>query len=173
MGLGNKSLFGASGSHDQDGCHIHIWAVTFIYGKNASKIFFSGTKKGQWPYGLVCSIGAFGPNDEPKLTLTYFTARSNLVSYSFIWEKLLENHLMEVTYSKWPKWQFKGLSAPAPGLYTHIKTWKIMYKIRLQKIFFWNLQQMGEVTRLFCWHKDFDHKGLSAPAPGLYSCGKT
>ena len=32
---------------------------------------------------------------------------------------------------------------------------------------------MGKVTRLFCWHKDFVHKGLSAPAPGLYTCGKT
>ena len=30
----------------------------------------------------------------------------------------------------------KGLSAPVPGLYTCIKTWKIMYKIRLQRYFF-------------------------------------
>ena len=47
--------------------------------------------KGQWPwngmqhrvleYYQVCS------NDDPELTLTYFTARSNLVSYAFIWEK--------------------------------------------------------------------------------------
>ena len=29
----------------------------------------------------VCS------NDDPELTLTYFTARSNLVTYAFIWEK--------------------------------------------------------------------------------------
>ena len=48
-----------------------------------------------------------------------------------------------------------------------------MYKIRLQKTFFWNLQQMGKVTGLSCWHQDFVHKGLSAPAPGLYTCGKT
>ena len=32
---------------------------------------------------------------------------------------------------------------------------------------------MGKVTRLFCCHLDFVHKGLSAPAPGLYTCGKT
>ena len=43
---------------------------------------------------MVCS------NDDPWLTLTYFTARSNLVSYAFIWGKLLESHLMEETYSK-------------------------------------------------------------------------
>ena len=27
-------------------------------------------------------------NDEPGLTLTYFTARSNLVPYAFVWEKV-------------------------------------------------------------------------------------
>ena len=32
-------------------------------------------------YYQVCS------NDDPGLTLTYFTARSNLVLYAFIWEK--------------------------------------------------------------------------------------
>ena len=26
-------------------------------------------------------------NDDPGLTLTYFTARSNLVLYAFVWEK--------------------------------------------------------------------------------------
>ena len=39
------------------------------------------------------------------------------------------------------------------------------------KIFFWNLQQMGKVTRLYCWHQDFVHKGLSAL--GLYTCIKS
>ena len=28
-----------------------------------------------------------GSNDDPWLTLTYFTARSNLVSFAFVWEK--------------------------------------------------------------------------------------
>ena len=26
-------------------------------------------------------------NDDPELTMTYFTARSNLVPYAFVWEK--------------------------------------------------------------------------------------
>ena len=26
-------------------------------------------------------------NDDPELTLTYFTARSNLITYAFVWEK--------------------------------------------------------------------------------------
>ena len=55
------------------------------------KIFFSGTKRPKTlklgmhhrvlKYYQVCS------NDEPGLTLTYFTARSNLVPYAFVWEK--------------------------------------------------------------------------------------
>ena len=32
-------------------------------------------------YCQVCS------NDDPEMTLTYFTARTNLVPYAFIWEK--------------------------------------------------------------------------------------
>ena len=32
-------------------------------------------------YYQVCS------NDDPGLTLTYFTPRSNLVPYAFVWEK--------------------------------------------------------------------------------------
>ena len=33
-------------------------------------------------YYQVCS------NDDPELTLTYFMARSNLVHYAFVWEKV-------------------------------------------------------------------------------------
>ena len=42
--------------------------------------------KGQWLWGLVCSIGPIivCSNDDPRLTFTYFTARLNLVSYAFI-----------------------------------------------------------------------------------------
>ena len=29
----------------------------------------------------------FYSNDDPGLTLTYFTGRSNLVPYAFVWEK--------------------------------------------------------------------------------------
>ena len=62
-----------------------------IYGKNPS-IIFSGTgrpistKLGMYHPGLqtiiVCS------NDDPWVTLTYFTARSNLVTLFFLWEKV-------------------------------------------------------------------------------------
>ena len=35
-----------------------------------------------------------------------------------------------------------------------------------------NLQQMTRVTKGLCLYKNSDHKGLSAPALGLYSCTK-
>ena len=39
-------------------------------------------------------------NDDPGLTLTYCAVRSNWVTYSFEFGKLLQSHLMEKTCSK-------------------------------------------------------------------------
>ena len=71
--------------------HMTKMAARAIYGKNLKKIFFSGTKRPMTlnlgmhhrvlEYYQVCST------DDPGLTLTYFTARSNLVPYAFVWEK--------------------------------------------------------------------------------------
>ena len=36
-------------------------------------------------------------NDDPWLTLTYFTARSNLVPYAFVWEKGKTMYFSETT----------------------------------------------------------------------------
>ena len=73
-------------------CSWHVGHMTkmvamSIYGRNLSKIFYSGTggpismKLGMEHWGLkviiVCS------NDEPGLTLTYLTARSNFVTLAF------------------------------------------------------------------------------------------
>ena len=72
-------------------CHLTGMAAMPIYGKNLKKILFSGTKRPMtlkvcmqlWvlEYIQICS------NDDPELTLTYFTARSNLIPYAFVWEK--------------------------------------------------------------------------------------
>ena len=64
----------------------------------------------------------------------------------------------------------KGLSTPAPGLYTCGKALKNMYEIKSWKRLFCNLQQMVKLIRALCWHQD--PKGLSAPVLGLYTCGK-
>ena len=70
--------------------HITNMAAMPIYDNNLKKIF-SGTKQPMtlkvgmqhrvFKYYKVCS------NDDLGLTLTYFTARSNLVPYAFVWEK--------------------------------------------------------------------------------------
>ena len=74
--------------------HMTKIAAMSIYGKTLKKIF-SGTKRAMilklgmqhrklgmqhrvLGYYKVCS------NDDPGLTLTYFTARSNLVPYAFV-----------------------------------------------------------------------------------------
>ena len=67
-------------------------AATPIYGKNPLKIFFSGTK-GPMTLGLGMQHRAFGPNkicsnDDLGLTLTFFTARPDLLPYAFIWENI-------------------------------------------------------------------------------------
>ena len=64
--------------------HMTKMAAMPIYSKNLKKIFFSGTKR---PMTLelgvqhrVLEYYRFCSNEDPGLTLTYFTARSNLVS---------------------------------------------------------------------------------------------
>ena len=68
--------------------HMTKMAAMPIY---INKIFFSGTKRSMTlklgmkhqvlKYYQVCS------NDDPGLTSTYFTERSNLVPYTFVWGK--------------------------------------------------------------------------------------
>ena len=66
-------------------------AARLIYGKNLKKIFFTGIKrpmtlklsKQHW----VLEYYQIYSNDDPGLTLTYFTTRSNLVPCAFVWEK--------------------------------------------------------------------------------------
>ena len=60
-----------------------------------------------------------------------------------------------------------GLSAPNPGLYTCIKSWKKLYKIKTSKTFFLNLQQIIEVTRHFCWHQNFGPLKAVCPCLGV------
>ena len=71
--------------------HMTKMAAMPIYSKNLKKFFVSGTKK---LMTLKLGMQYFAHeyyqdylNDDPGLTLTYFTARSNLLSYAFVWEK--------------------------------------------------------------------------------------
>ena len=74
-------MFSASGSHDQDGRRVYIMA------KNLQKSS-SPELVDRFSLKLVCIIGNSGPiivylNVDPRLTLTYFTKRSNLVACAF------------------------------------------------------------------------------------------
>ena len=98
-------------------CHMTKAAAMLIYAKRTFKIFFSGTER-PTNWNLVCSIEYSSTtkfiqmwnrkadelklgmqhwvlkyhqvysNDAPGLTLTYFTARLNLVRYAFVWKKV-------------------------------------------------------------------------------------
>ena len=71
--------------------HMTKMATILIYGKNIKKILLFGSKRQitlklsrqhlVLEYYQICS------NDDPGLTLTYFTARLNLVPYAFVLEK--------------------------------------------------------------------------------------
>ena len=92
-------------------------------------------------------------NDDPGLTLTYFTARSNLVPYAFVWEKdktmdfsetIAVYHLKLATDDRSDK-KFLltsklcplGAVCPLPWGYIHVLNHeKKMYKIRLLRDFF-------------------------------------
>ena len=81
MGWGKEGFLNSTG-------HVTKMAAMPIYGKNLKKSS-SLEPKGWWPWILVCIIEYYQvcSNDDPGLTLTYFTARSNLVPYAIVWEK--------------------------------------------------------------------------------------
>ena len=70
--------------------HMTKMATMPIYGKNLKKIFFSGKQKAHDLESCYAALGTqyyqVCSNDDPGLTMTYFTARSNFVPYAFVWE---------------------------------------------------------------------------------------
>ena len=80
MGRGNESLFNWSG-------HVTKMAAMPIYGKNLLLWNQKVDDLETWYEALSAQVLLSLLNDDSGLTLTYFTARSNLVPYAFIWEK--------------------------------------------------------------------------------------
>ena len=74
-------------------------ATTPIYGKAPSKSSFLEPVD-RFLRDLVYSIMDLVPSDDPRLALTYFTARSDLVVCVLDWGNLLNGHLMEKTNDK-------------------------------------------------------------------------
>ena len=96
---------------------------------------------------IVCS------NDDDRLTLTYFTARSNLVSYASVWGKLLESHLMEETYSDKKVLLF---------MFTVYKN----SDPRFQSFFFFKLATNGQSDLAFLLTSGFCPQRVVSPCPG-------
>ena len=71
--------------------HMTKMAATPIYGKNPLKIFFSRTRR-PMTLGLDKHLGHGAyqvcSNDDPRLTLTYLTSRSNLLPNAFKWDNV-------------------------------------------------------------------------------------
>ena len=66
----------------------------------------------------------------------------------------------------------KGLSAPAPGLYTCIKHEKLCIKSDFKDIFL-KLATNGQNDKAFQLSSEFCPQYVVCPCPGLYTCGKT
>ena len=115
-------------------------------------------------YYQVCS------NNDPGLTLTYFTTRSNLVPYAFVWEKgktmdfseTIVVHNLKLAKDDGSGKKFLltsklcpiGAVCPLPWGYIHVLSHEKIV-LNHSKRFLWNLQQMGKVIRPFYWHQTF------------------
>ena len=113
-----------------------------IYSKNLKKIFFSRTKRPMTlKLGLqhrVLEYYQVNSNNDTVLNLTYFTARSNLVPYVFVWKKgktmdfsetivvydlkLATDDRSDKTFLLTSQLCPRGLYSPYPGAYTCIKS---------------------------------------------------
>ena len=164
-----------------------------IYSKNLKKSS-SPESKGRWPWNSVCSIGFPSTSkfvQMMSLGWPWPILRQGLIGSFMKKQKKKKNKKKNKKTNKkklykirlqrdfFETWNFfpKGLSAQLLGLYTCINMKKKKKKKCTKSDFkdiclklFWNLQQMNEVTGHFCWHQNFVPRGLSAPAPGLYTC---
>ena len=70
--------------------HMTKVAAMPIYGKNLKNLLLwnqTADDLKSWYAAWVLEYYHVYSNDDPRLTLTYFTARSNLVPYAFVWDK--------------------------------------------------------------------------------------
>ena len=126
--------------------HMTKMAALPIYGKNIKNLLLRNQKADELgmqhrvlEYCQVCS------NDDPGLSLSYFTTRSNLLfygitPYAFSWEngkamnfsetivaydlKLATDDRSDKKFLLTSNFVPSGLYSPAPELYTCIKSWK-------------------------------------------------
>ena len=83
MGWGNESCSNGPG-------HMTKMAAMPIYDKNLQNLLLHSKRLMPLKLGMQHRVLEYYQvclNDDPGLTLTYFTARSNLVPDAFVWEK--------------------------------------------------------------------------------------
>ena len=78
--MGNERDFKRFMSHDQDDHHAHIYGKNLLLWNQNVMTLKLGKQHWLLEYYQIYS------NDDPGLTLTYFTARSNVVPFAFVWE---------------------------------------------------------------------------------------
>ena len=158
-----------------------------IYGKKLKKSS-SPEPKGRWPWNLVGSIGSrvlpaffkWWPwvdlnlfYDKVKFCpLCFCMGKGKTKDFS---ETIVHYDLKVATNDRSDK-KFlltSKLCPPLPWGYIHVLNHEKIVQNQTSKRFLWYLQQMGKVIRPLCWHKNFVPWGLSAPAPGLYTCIKS
>ena len=110
--------------------HMTKMAAMPIYGKNLKKSFSPepkalkvGMQHLVLEYYQVCS------NDDPELTLTYFTARLNLVPY-------VTDDRSDKKFLLTSKLCPLGAVCPLPRGYIHVLNHEKLYKISFQRDFF-------------------------------------
>ena len=81
--------------------HMTKMAAMPIYGKNPLKIFFSRTRRlmtmGLGMSHRGCETYQVCSNDDPRLTLTYLTSRSNLLPNAFKWGNFLKVDFLKIS----------------------------------------------------------------------------
>ena len=177
MGRGKESLLKWSWSHDPrwPPCSDMVKTLKnlLLWNKRLMTLKLSMHHR-VLKYYQVCS------NDDPGLTLTYFTIRSNMVLYILYGEKgktmdfsetIVVCDLKLATDDRSDK-NFLLTSilcwavCPLPRGYIHVLNHEKIVLNQAWKRFLWNLQQMGKVIRPFCWHKNFCTLGAVCPCPG-------
>ena len=85
--------------------HMTKMATMAMNDKNLKKIFFFRTRR-PMGFGTLHEASRIGGlqnvyiNNDPGMTLTYFSTRSTYVAHAFEWGKLLKCHLKGKTCSK-------------------------------------------------------------------------
>ena len=146
-----------------------IWSLMLLYGKKVKKKgFFRNYCRlwfeisNRWPKWQDFSVdintlspGCVCPLPRGYIHVLYHEKNCIKSDFKEISLKLATNEWSDKTFlltsKPCPLWTV----CPCSEVIYMYKIMKKLYKVRLQRDFFRNLQQMTEVTRCYCWHQNF------------------